>query len=348
MRDASLIVVDGDIGAPALTDWLSRHVPDFEGPVAMEKFAGGQSNPTYRITAASGCYVLRRKPFGTLLPSAHAIEREYRLLRALDLTAFPVPKAIALCEDPGIIGASFYVMEMVEGRTFWSGVLPGTAPAERRPLYEQMVKTLAGLHNLDHRKLGLETFGRAGNYMERQIARWTMQYRATTTDQNPLMEKLIDWLPRSIPAQSQSSIIHGDYRIDNLIFDQTGPQVRAVLDWELATIGDPLADFAYLAMHWVIQADGYSGLGGIDLPASSLPTLAEIADTYCAATQRPALPSLHWYFAFNLFRLTAIVQGVKKRLIDGNASNARAEETAARLAPLSHQAWTQAQLAGAR
>ncbi|MDB5738434.1 MAG: phosphotransferase family protein, partial [Sphingomonas bacterium] len=304
--------------------------------------------PTYRIDAASGAYVLRRKPFGPLLPSAHAVDREYRLISALHPTGFPVPRPLALCEDATVIGSIFYVMEMVEGRTFWNGALPDVAPAKRRPLYEAMIDTLAKLHAIDPATLGLGDFGRPGNYFARQVDRWTKQYRAAQTDDIPVVEKLIEWLPRTVPEQGRTSIIHGDYRIDNLIYAPDRPQVAAVLDWELATIGDPLADFAYLAMNWAMPADGGPGLAGLDLAALDLPTMEEAIALYCAATRRDGVPDLHWYFAYNLFRLTGIVQGIKKRLIHGNASSAKAEATVARLIPLAEGAWGQARLAGAR
>jgi aminoglycoside phosphotransferase (APT) family kinase protein len=337
-----------DLDEAALLRWLEANVAGFAGPMAVAKFPGGQSNPTYRIDAASGAYVLRRKPFGPLLPSAHAVDREYRLISALHPTGFPVPRPLALCEDATVIGSIFYVMEMVEGRTFWNGALPDVAPAERRPLYEAMIDTLAKLHAIDPATLGLGDFGRPGNYFARQVDRWTKQYRAAQTDDIPVVEKLIEWLPRTVPEQGRTSIIHGDYRIDNLIYAPDRPQVAAVLDWELATIGDPLADFAYLAMNWAMPADGGPGLAGLDLAALDLPTMEEAIALYCAATRRDGVPDLHWYFAYNLFRLTGIVQGIKKRLIHGNASSAKAEATVARLIPLAEGAWGQARLAGAR
>jgi len=314
---------------------------------SVEKFAGGQSNPTYRIVTAQGSYVLRRKPFGELLPSAHAVEREYRLLSAIHPTGFPVPRPVTLCEEKSVIGAVFYLMEMVEGRTFWDGSLPELPQADRRSCYESMIDAIAGLHSIDHQAVGLGDFGRPGSYMERQVDRWTRQYRASQTDDIPEVEKLIDWLPRSLPSQSGVSIIHGDYRIDNLIYATEAAKVRAVLDWELATIGDPLADFAYLAMNWVIPADGRAGLAGIDLAASAIPDLEEAVARYCQATGRQSMPDLHWYFAFNLFRIVGIIQGIKKRIIDGNASSSSAAETVKRLLPLAQLGWVQAQIAGA-
>lgn len=314
---------------------------------AVEKFAGGQSNPTYRIETSAGNFVLRRKPFGRLLPSAHAVDREFRLISALSPTGFPVPRPIALCEDESVIGAVFYLMELVEGRTLWDGTLPDIPKPDRHAYYEAMVDTLAALHAIDHQAVGLGDFGPPGNYFERQIQRWTKQYRAAQTDDIAEVDKLIDWLPRTVPAQTRTAIIHGDYRIDNLIYDPTAPRVAAVLDWELTTIGDPLADFTYFAMNWAMPRDGRSGLAGLDLAAEGLPPLGAMVDRYCAASGRDALPDLHWYFAYNLFRLVGIVQGIKKRLIDGNASSSRAAEAVAKLRPLAQAAWAQARQAGA-
>ncbi len=337
-----------DLDEDALRRWLAKTLPAGAETVALDKFTGGQSNPTYRLAVDGQAYVLRRRPFGTLLPSAHAVEREYRLLAALHPTGFPAPRPIALCEDADVIGAAFYVMEMVEGRGFSDGALPNVALSDRRPIYEAMIDTLAGLHALDHEAPGLAGFGRPGNYFARQIERWIKQYRAAQTDDLPDVERLIDWLPRTVPEQSRTAIIHGDYRIDNLIFAPDGPRVAAVLDWELATIGDPLADFAYLAMNWVMPADGRSGLAGIDLAAEGLPTLDDAVARYCAGTGRDGLPDLHWYFAFNLFRLVGIVQGIKKRMLDGNASSAQAAAAVAKLAPLAKAGWDEARKAGAK
>jgi aminoglycoside phosphotransferase (APT) family kinase protein len=336
-----------DLDEASLRLWLETVLPDFSGSASVGKFPGGQSNPTYRIDTTDGAYVLRRKPFGPLLPSAHAVDREYRLLAALHPTGFPVPRPIALCEDEGVIGAPFYLMAMVEGRTLWDGTLPDVPRADRRAHYEAMIDTMAALHAIDHQAVGLGDFGPPGNYVERQVQRWTKQYRASQTDDIPEVDRLIDWLPRTLPAQTRTSIIHGDYRIDNLIYAPDAPQVRAVLDWELTTIGDPLADFAYLAMNWVMPRDGRSGLAGVDLDEAGLPTLDEAVARYCAASGRDGLPDLHWYFAYNLFRLVGIVQGIKKRMADGNASSTQAAATAAMLVPLARGAWAEARKAGA-
>lgn len=336
-----------DIDEAALRQWIRTAVPGAPALEGVEKFAGGQSNPTYRLDTTAGAFVLRRKPFGILLPSAHAIEREFRLISALYPVGFPVARPVALCEDAEVIGAAFYLMEIVEGRTFWDGTLPEVPKAERRAYYNAMIDTAAALHSIDPIVVGLGDFGRPGNYMQRQVDRWTKQYRASQTDDHYEIEKLIDWLPRTVPEQSGSAIIHGDYRIDNLIYAHEGPQVRAVLDWELATIGDPLADFAYLAMCWVMPRFTPSGLGEVDLIEAGLPAMDEAVARYCAATGRDSLPDLHWYFAFNLFRLAGIVQGIKRRVIDGNASSSQAAEAAERVLPLAKLAWAQARLAGA-
>ncbi len=237
-----------DMDETRLGEWLAGNVAGFAGPFSVEKFAGGQSNPTYRIDAASGSYVLRRKPFGPILPSAHAVEREHQLIAALHPTGFPVARPYGLCEDPAVIGAPFYIMEMVEGRTFWDGSLPGMMPAERAGVYEAIIDTLAALHSVDYAAAGLGEYGKPGNYFERQVARWSKQYRMSQTDDMPEVEKLIEWLPRTVPPQTRTSIVHGDFRIDNMIFAGRGSRVLAVLDWELSTLGDPLADFSYFLM----------------------------------------------------------------------------------------------------
>jgi len=327
--------------------WLHANVPGFAAPWNYTKFAGGQSNPTYLITAASGRYVLRRKPFGPILPSAHAVDRECRVIAGLHPTGFPVPRPYGLCEDADVIGTSFYVMEMVEGRTLWNGALPGMAPEDRRALYEAMVDTMAALHTTDYMAAGLGDYGKPGNYFERQVARWTKQYRAAETERIEPVERLIDWLPRTLPEQTRTAIVHGDYRIDNMIFAPAGPTVMAVLDWELSTLGDPLADFSYFLMSWVTQPEGRSGVMGMTGAESGIPTIEEVVERYCRATGRDGVPQLDWYFAYNLFRLVGIVQGIRRRILDGNASSAVAEKTVARLPQLAEAAWSFAEKAGA-
>lgn len=326
--------------------WLEANVPGFSGPFELKKFPWGQSNPTYRLVASSGEYVLRRKPFGPLLPSAHAVDREFRLLSALFPLDFPVPEALALCEDETVLGAIFYVMDVARGRSYSNGALPDFDPETRGRMYEQLVDTLADLHNIDAARAGLGDFGRPGNYFERQVMRWTRQYRDSETDYLPEMERLIAFLPETLPAQTRSSIVHGDYRIDNVLFDGDGT-LTAVLDWELATVGDPLADFSYLAMQWAMPSDGGAGLAGLDLPRLGIPTLGEIVARYSERSGIAVAERLDWYFAYNLFRLAGIVQGIKKRVLDGTASNAEAAEMAKRVPMLAAAAWRFAQRAGA-
>ena len=335
-----------DLDTTRLAAWLKTHHPEIAPITAIIKFPGGQSNPTYRLSTERGDLVLRRKPFGTLLPSAHAIDREHRMLSALHPVGFAVPRPVALCLDAGVVGAAFYLMEAVEGRTFWSGKLPDQSPAERRAIYESAVTTLASLHSIQPEAVGLEDFGRPGNYFSRQVSRWTRQYRAAQTDTIDTVERLIEWLERTTPEQGRTSIVHGDFRLDNLLIAKHSSAVLAVIDWELSTIGDPLADFSYFAMNWTMSSDG-PWIGDADFAALGIPTLDEIVNIYCEKTSRDALPDLHWYFAFNLFRLTIINQGIKKRALDGNASSANAGDVAGRIEHLAESAWTQACLAGA-
>ena len=330
-----------------LSDWMAANVDGFAGPLTYAKFAGGQSNPTYQLQTLARRYVLRRKPFGELLPSAHAVDREYRVIAGLHPTGFPVPRPYGLCEDASVVGSAFYVMEMVVGRTIWDGTMPGMEADTRRAHYEAMIDTLAALHNVDHVAAGLETFGKPGNYFERQVARWTKQYRAAETDRMEPMERLIEWLPRTVPEQTRASIVHGDYRVDNLIFAPTEPRVIAALDWELSTIGDPIADFSYFLMSWVTQPEGRSGVMGLTGLETGIPTIEEMVARYCLATGRDGVPALDWHFAYNHFRLAGIIQGIKKRFLIGTASSAQAEATSARVPALANAAWGFAVKAGA-
>lgn len=332
-----------DLDEARLAAWMAHAVAGFAGPITVEKFPGGQSNPTYRIDAASGRYVLRRKPFGPILPSAHAVEREYRLIAALHPTGFPVARPHGLCEDDGVIGAPFYIMELVEGRTLWDGTLPGMAPADRTAHYHAIVDTLARLHAIDYDAAGLGDYGKPGNYFERQVARWSKQYRMSETEMLPEMERLIEWLPTSVPEQERVSVVHGDYRIDNMVFHATQPKVQAVLDWELSTLGDPMADFTYLLMQWIMP-----GLEGLDFKALDIPTMDEAAKIYCDHAGRKEVPDLNWYYCYNLFRLTGILQGIAGRVRDGTASSAKAKESIKRTVPLAQASWKYAQLAGAK
>lgn len=334
------------IDAARLDEWLAGHVRDFSGPLTVMQFRGGQSNPTYRLETPGRAYALRRKPFGTLLPSAHAVEREYRVIGALYGEGFPVPRPYALCEDPEVIGAAFYVMEAVEGTVHWDGSLPGLSPHARHHHYAAMIGVLARLHAIEPEAAGLGDYGRPGNYFARQVDRWTRQYRAAEDGRLEAVERLIEWLPRTVPEQAGSVIVHGDFRLDNLVFSGSG-DVEAVLDWELSTLGDPLADFSYLLMKWELPADGCSALGGLDLPALGIPSRAEAVALYRRATGRTALPELDWYFAYNLFRLVGILQGVAGRIRAGNAASAHAASAAARVPMLAAAAWAFAERAGA-
>ncbi len=336
-----------DLDGAKLSAWIVANIAQAEGPFTFAKFPGGQSNPTYRVDSANKSYVLRRKPFGPILPSAHAVEREYRLIAALHPTGFPVARPYGLCEDPEVIGAPFYIMEMVEGRTLWDGTLPGMAPADRTEHYDAIVDTLAALHAIDPEAVGLGDYGKPGNYFERQVARWTKQYHASQTDALPEMDRLIAFLPRTVPEQTRTSIVHGDFRIDNMIFAPTRPRILAVLDWELSTLGDPLADFSYFLMSWVTEPEGRSGVKGMTGAETGIPTIEQVVKRYCGATGRDGVPQLDWYFAYNLFRLAGIVQGIKKRMQDGNASSSQAAATVARLPGLVAAAWGFAEKAGA-
>jgi aminoglycoside phosphotransferase (APT) family kinase protein len=326
----------------SLASWMRDHVEGFEGPLTVLQFKGGQSNPTYRLNTQKTSYVLRRKPFGKLLPSAHAVDREYKVIAALHKQGFPVARAYALCMDDAIIGSAFYIMSMEEGRVFWNPTLPKLEPAERHAVFTAKIETLAKLHSYDPDEIGLGDFGKPGNYFFRQVDRWTKQYRAAETDVIPEMDRLIEWLPTTLPQQERVSVVHGDYRLDNMIFAADAPKVKAVLDWELSTLGDPMADFTYLLMQWVMP-----GLDGADFKALNIPDMDEAAAIYCKAARRAAIPDINWYFAYNLFRLAGITQGIAKRIKDGTAANAKAEETAARRVPLAKAAWSYAQKAGA-
>ncbi len=330
-----------------LTAWMIENVEGFEGPIHLSKFKGGQSNPTYKIAAASGNYVLRRKPFGPLLPSAHAVDREFRVQSGVGKLGFPAARQYGLCTDDSVIGSWFYIMGMVDGRTIWDGAMPGANPDERRAVYFAMIDTLAQLHRIDIDAAGLSDFGKPGNYFGRQVDRWTKQYKLSETELMPEMERLIEFLPATLPEQTRTSIVHGDYRIDNMIFGHGSPQVLAVLDWELSTLGDPLADFTYVAMAWVTENGGRSGVMDLDRAALGIPELDEVVARYCAATNRDSVPDMNWYFAYNFFRLAGIIQGIKKRVIDGTASSQHAKDMSARVQPLAATAWAFAQKAGA-
>ena len=330
-----------------LTQWLEANVAGFSGPIKLTKFKGGQSNPTYKIEAASGNYVLRRKPYGPLLPSAHAVDREYKVQAGLYKVGFAVAPQYGLCTDDSVLGSWFYVMGMVDGRTIWDGSMPGSTPEYRRVTYYAMVDTLAALHNVDVAAAGLSDYGKPGNYFTRQVERWTRQYRLAETETLAPMERLIEWLPATLPEQTRTSVVHGDYRIDNMIYSHDRPQVLAVLDWELSTLGDPLADFTYLALAWVTENGGRSGVMDLPRAALGIPELEAMVERYCSLTDRTSVPDMNWYFAYNFFRLAGIIQGIKKRVIEGTASSSHARAMSERVQPLVEKAWEFAQKAGA-
>jgi aminoglycoside phosphotransferase (APT) family kinase protein len=325
-----------------LAQYLTGRIPAF-GALEVRQFKGGQSNPTYLIEAGSRSYVLRRKPPGRLLPSAHAIEREYRIMTALAGSDVPVPRTWCLCEDPEVIGTPFFVMDHVAGRVLWDPRLPGMVPRERRALWLEINRVIAALHCVDYRARGLQDYGRPGNYIQRQIDRWTKQYRSSETERIEAMDNLIEWLPRNIPPGDETTIVHGDYRIDNIIFAQDAPRALAVLDWELSTLGHPLADFAYHLMAWRLGPGQFRGMHGEDLAQLGIPDEREYIALYCSRTGRASVGDVEFYLAYNLFRLAAILQGIARRAIDGTASNARAVETGKRARPTAEAGWALAQ-----
>jgi aminoglycoside phosphotransferase (APT) family kinase protein len=335
------------IDEASLDKWMRANVEGYAGPLTISQFKGGQSNPTYKLDTPGRSYVMRRKPFGKLLPSAHAVDREYKVITALHKQGFPAAKTYGLCTDDSVLGSAFYIMQMVEGRVFWDQTLPSVSRDERRPIFEQEILTLAQLHSYNPDEIGLGDYGRPGNYFSRQVDRWTKQYRASETEKIDEVERLIEWLPKTVPQQERVSVVHGDYRLDNMIFAPDKPKVIAVLDWELSTLGDPLADFSYLLMQWIMSGTQRVGLVEANLAELNIPTLEEAIEIYCKATGRPNIPDLNWYFAYNLFRLTGILQGIAGRIRDGTASSARAAESAARVKPLAQSSWAYAVKAGA-
>jgi len=329
-----------DVGA--LEQWLAANVAGFRGPLSVEQFKGGQSNPTFRLTAPSGRYVMRRKPPGKLLPSAHAVDREYRVMTALGPTDVPVPRTHGVCTDESIIGAVFFVMQDVEGRVLWDPTLPGMTPKQRGEIFAEMNRVIAALHKVDYVALGLGDYGKPGNYFARQIDRWGKQYKASETEPIEAMDRLIAWLPANIPANDQTSIVHGDFRLDNMIWHPTEPRVLAVLDWELSTLGHPMADFAYHAMAWRLSSQEFRGLRDADLAALGIPSEAEYLAMYLRNVNADAPPrpeDWEFYIVFNLFRAAAIFQGVMARAVAGNASSARAVETGKKARPTAEFAW---------
>jgi aminoglycoside phosphotransferase (APT) family kinase protein len=326
----------------ALASWMEAHVDSFHGPLRVEQFKGGQSNPTYKLLTPSATYVLRRKPPGPLLPGAHAVEREARVLAALGSAGFPVARLHALCMDKTVIGTWFYIMEMVEGRVFWDATFPDVGRDERPAYFDAMNATIAQLHRIDYQAIGLADYGRPGNYFARQIARWSRQYlEDVDAGRDANMDRLIEFLPANIPQGDETSVVHGDFRCDNLIFHPTEPRVIAVLDWELSTLGNPFADFAYHAMMYRMPPNIVAGLANADLGALNIPAEAEYVQTYCHRTGRPSMPGYDFYVAFNFFRLAAILHGIKGRVIRGTAASAGAREKALAFGQLAELAWSQ-------
>ncbi len=329
----------------ALAAYMRAQVDGFSGELKIEQFKGGQSNPTFKLTAGDQRYVLRTKPApaAKLLPSAHAIDREYRVMDALSKAGFPAARQYALCLDESVIGRAFYIMEFVEGRVLWDQSLPGMTPAERSAHYDEMNRVIAQLHSLDYRALGLETFGKPGNYFARQIDRWTRQYKAAETEHIPAMESLIEWLPKNIPDGEITTIVHGDYRLDNMIFHPTEPRILAVLDWELSTLGHPLADFSYHCMSWHIEPGLFRGIAGLDLNALGIPS----EDAYVAQySERTGITvnkqDFRFYLAYNMFRMAGILQGIMKRYQDGTASSEQALRSGQAARPMAEMGWAYA------
>ncbi len=329
----------------ALAAYMREHVPGFAGELQIEQFKGGQSNPTFRLTAGSQRYVLRTKPApaAKLLPSAHAIDREFRVMDALSKAGFPAARQHALCLDESVIGRAFYLMEFVEGRVLWDQSLPGMTREQRAAHYDEMNRVIAQLHSLDYRALGLESFGKPGNYFARQIDRWTKQYKAAETEHIAAMDALIEWLPKNIPAGEITTIVHGDYRLDNMIFHPTEPRILAVLDWELSTLGHPLADFSYHCMSWHIEPGLFRGIGGLDLKALGLPTEEEYVAKYSERTGITVnKDDFRFYLAYNMFRMAGILQGIMKRYQDGTASSEQALRSGQAARPMAEMGWAYA------
>jgi aminoglycoside phosphotransferase (APT) family kinase protein len=341
----------------ALTAWLEAHLAGFAGPVCAEQFKGGQSNPTFKLITPRATYVLRAKPgpAAKLLPSAHAIEREYRVMAALRSQGVPVPEMLALCDDEAVIGRAFYIMGFIEGRVLWNQALPEAGRDERGAIYDEMNRVIAALHKVDVQAAGLADYGKPGNYFQRQIGRWGKQYVASLTSPGPqpidAMDRLIEWLPAHMPASARDdstvSVVHGDYRLDNLVFHATEPRVLAVLDWELSTLGHPLADFSYHCMAWHIPPGAFRGIGGLDHAALGIPVESEYVARYCERTGLTTPQELagdwNFYLAYNLFRMAAILQGIAKRVEDGTASSTQAKQAAAGARPLAELGWSFAQ-----
>lgn len=326
----------------ALQEYMRQHVDGFSGDLTVEQFKGGQSNPTFKLTAGGQSYVLRSKPgpAAKLLASAHAIDREFRVMDALNKAGFPAARQYALCTDESIIGRAFYIMEFVDGRVLWDQSLPGMTNAERAAIYDEMNRVIAQLHTIDYAAIGLADFGKPGNYFKRQIDRWTKQYKASETEKIDAMDKLIEWLPNNIPQGDDTSIVHGDYRLDNMIFHPTEPRILAVLDWELSTLGHPLADFSYHCMSWHIPQAQFRGIGGLDIASLGIPSEADYIAKYCERTGRTIRQEdFTFYLAYNMFRMAGILQGIMKRYVDGTASSEQALKSGQATRPMAEMGW---------
>ena len=329
----------------ALETWMRAHVDGFRGPLTVEQFKGGQSNPTFKLVTPTQTYAMRAKPgpAAKLLQSAHAIEREFKVMAALAKVDIPVAKMHALCEDESIIGRAFFIMECVDGRIMWNPALPDMTNSARGAIFDEMNRVMANLHQVDYAAIGLADYGKPGNYFERQISRWTKQYRASETENIDAMDRLIEWLPQHIPPGDETRIVHGDYRLDNLIFHPTEPRILAILDWELSTLGHPLADFAYHCMTWHVPPNAFRGLAGIDLAALGIPDFNAYVATYCARTGRAGIDNFEYYLAYNLFRMTGILQGIMKRVVDGTAASEQAMAMGKAARPLAELGWAVAE-----
>lgn len=332
-----------DVGA--LQEYMRKHVEGFSGALEIEQFKGGQSNPTFKLSAGDQRYVLRTKPgpAAKLLASAHAIDREFRVMDALNKAGFPAARQYALCTDESVIGREFYIMEFVEGRVLWDQALPGMTPTERAAIYDEMNRVMAQLHTIDYAAIGLADYGKPGNYFSRQIDRWSKQYKASETEKIQAMDNLIEWLPKNIPAGEDTSIVHGDYRLDNLMFHPTEPRILAVLDWELSTLGHPFADFSYHCMSWHIGPGQFRGIAGLDLKALGIPSQDEYIAKYCERTGKTIRKEdFNFYLAYNMFRLAGILQGIMKRYVDGTASSEQALKSGKAARPMAEMGWSYA------
>jgi aminoglycoside phosphotransferase (APT) family kinase protein len=327
--------------AARLRQYLEGALPGFAGPLEVKQFQGGQSNPTYLLTTPGRRYVMRSKPgpAAKLLPSAHAVEREFRVMRALAAHGVPVPEVLLLCEDESVLGRAFFVMAHVDGRVLWDPSLPGMEPSQRGAVYDEMNRVIAALHSVDPAAAGLADYGRAGNYFERQIGRWSKQYRASETEAIEAMDRLLEWLPAHVPPGDETAVVHGDFRLDNLIFHPTEARVLAVIDWELSTLGHPLADFSYLCMCWHIPPGAFRGIAGLDLAALGIPSEQAFITRYCERTGRTGIADWNFYLAYNLFRIAAILQGVYKRALEGIASSDDALTSGAKAKALAEIGW---------